>query len=508
MSDTPDYIRPELKAVLDDLTLVDRLVEGTPAMQAHAKEAGYIRQWAKEPDSVFAIRSTMATVFEGLSRVLSASVAMMFAKPLVLTIPQMEDSITAHWWNLDGAGTKGDVLMKRFADLALRHGLAGILVDHPTPPDGVVVTEANEVALGLRPTWAVYPRATIRAWDYAVIDNATVPVMFLLSESAMVRTGRFSVGPRQRYRILELLPVRGEDGAVSRVAVWTLAEERKDAAGNKEFVEVGRGVFRDRQGRIFDRLPFSVAYTGNTDSPMTAKPPLLGVAYANLSHWRKATDLAFYEGLCAFPQPTIIGELAMDPRTSQPTELAFGPTVAVKVQSGGDYRMTELAGTSLDQLRKSLADALQQMAAMGLSFLVRDYKAETAEGQRLDAVAENATIATAATAIEDAGNCALEFHGRYLGLFDVDCPTMAINKDYSPRHLDPAQVQAVTALIGTGMPIRQALSILVRGGVIEVEDDAQAELLAAEWEAGLVAVAAEAARQLPRDDSEDDEGTE
>lgn len=499
MSDTPDYVRPEAQAIADDLVLIDRLVAGTPAMHAAAKEAGYIRKWARESNDVYDIRSKMATVFEGLGRVLSASVAMIFAKPVALTIPAEEAAIAAHWANLDGAGTKGDVLLKKFADLALRHGFAGLLVDHPSPPEGTVVTAANEARLNLRPTWALYPRAALRAWDHAVIDNQTVATLYVLSETATVRTGRFAVETKQRYRILELLPMRNElTDATQMVAVWSLVQEEVQGNGDKVFVPVAAGVFRDRSGVPFDRLPFAIGYTGRTEAPCTAEPPLRGVAYANLAHWRKATDLAFYEALCGFPQPTVIGSLAVDPRTGQPQEIAFGPTVAVTVQQGGDYRMTELSGTSLAQLRLSLAEALQQMAAMGLSFLVRDTRAaETAEGKRLDAVAENATIATAAVGLEDAANYALEFHGRYLGLPKAQCPTITLNKDFTPRHLDAAEVQAVATLLDKGMPVRRALSVLVRGGVIEVSDDAELDLLAAEWEAGAVALESEAARQLP-----------
>jgi hypothetical protein len=74
-------------------------------------------------------------------------------------------------------------------------------------------------------------------------------------------------------------------------------------------------------------------------------PPLLDVAWANLEHWRVATNLRYYEDLCCFPQPTIKGELAgggisADGSTIKP-EFKLGPGVLVQVTKDSEFLWTE-----------------------------------------------------------------------------------------------------------------------------------------------------------------------
>src|ERR1041385_7063140 len=172
---------------------------------------------------------------------------MLFAKPPAVVWNQSELGMQEHWQNLDGMGTAGPVLAKRFSEQAIRDGLGLILVDHPPAPADVVVTDATARALALRPTWELW-------------------------------------------------------------------RETKETGANG-FLLDGRGVYlgMGREGRTRDTLPVGIAYTGRTDAPLSASLPLLGVAWANLSHWQIATDLRFARMIAAYAQPVVIGELAPVP---------------------------------------------------------------------------------------------------------------------------------------------------------------------------------------------------
>jgi hypothetical protein len=481
-TERPDYVRPDLKATWPTLHLLDRLVDGTPAMHAHADE--YVHQWADEEKALYDFRKTCATVFGGLERVLAASIGMVFGKP-----PKLDwrgnTTLEAQWDNIDGTGTKGHVFAKRFGELCLKHGYACLLVDYARAPEGVVVTEANEADLGLRARWAMYPRTALRSADVGLVDGKTQFTMLLFGEMGTVPSGRFGVEEKQRYRVLWLANERDTAGVMRRVARWELFEEEVSSTGEKEFRSLGTGVYRDRTGAAFDVLPVAFGYTGRVASPLHADPPLSGVGYANLAHWRKATDIEFYEALCAFPQPTVIGRLAPSGLTLSdgnpvPPTLKVGPGVAVHLEAESEYKITELSGTALEQLKSSLQEKVQQMAAMGLSFLVRDTRAaETAEGKRLDQTADHATIGTAAQGIEDALNMAHEFHARYEGIPRAQAPTIALTRDFSAVKLDAATVQALAAMVRERMPVRLALQVLQAGGMIPA--DANLDRLELDW---------------------------
>ena len=130
---------------------------------------------------------------------------------------------------------------------------------------------------------------------------------------------------------------------------------------------------------------------------------------------------------------------------------------------------------------------------MGLSFLSRQTRAaETAEAKRLDAAAEDATLATAGQAIEDAVNQAWADAAWYLGLTPDAASVVTLNRDYERAVLSPQMVQAVGALIAGGMPVKRAVDILIAGNVLKATA-AEAEEIALEWEAGVLDAADRAA---------------
>lgn len=477
----PSWTRPEVVATAKDLDLVHDLIEGTRRM--HQRSKLYIRQWADEDDKVYDIRRKSENVFEGLGRTLSAAVGMLFAKPPQITWNGGEAEIQKHWDNIDGAGTAGHVLAKRFAEAAVRDGLAVMLVDHPSPPIDpetgrpVVVHAGNEQALNLRPTWAMYGRAAVVNWRTAKIDNEIVLTMIVLHEPAEVEEGVYGTKAVDRYRVLRL---------TEGIATWSVYEKKESGAEKEQFELKEAGFYRNKTGQVAPRLPVSIAYAGRTDAPLTAAIPLLGVAWANLSHWRTATNMAFYEALCAFPQPTVEGEIASELGPGGnvvPGRVKVGPMTIVKVQAGGSFKWTELTGSSLERLEQSLKRKVDEMGQMGISFLTPEKRAaETAEARRLDAVAENSTLATAAQGIEDAMNMAHVYHAWYLGIDKDQAPELSLSRDFESTTMD-AQTMAVyvAAIREAGLPVRLLLDAWQQGGRIPQEvdlDELELEMIA------------------------------
>jgi hypothetical protein len=475
----PNYIRPEAQAVLPDLDLLADLLAGTRQMWEKAQERKYIRKWSDEKPSVYAIRRQCESVFGGFARVLSAAVGMLWAKLPAMEWNQSEEAMTEQWADLDGADVGGHVLCKRFSDQSIRDGLGLILVDHPNPPADVeVVTEEIAERLNLRPKWALYARHQILSWRVGKVNNRSTPVQIVLAENQYDETGVYGVAPRQRYRVLRVLarPVTNTDPG-GPTATWELWEETKDASVLGGFKVIDRGVFRNREGAFAPELPIGVAYTGRTDAPFTATIPLLEVAYANLSHWRKATALSFGTEVASYAQGVIIGDLAQEPGpngTMIPGTVKMGPLVVLRLQGeGANFKWEAPPVEAFDALERALKEKVEQIGQMGMSFLVSDTRAaETAEAKRLDATAENSTLATAAQGIEDAINAALEWHAWYLGIEKAGAPMMTINKDFDAVAMDPQTMAAyVDAVVRAGLPPRLLLEAWKQGGRLPADTD-------------------------------------
>lgn len=470
----PNYMRPEVRGVSEDLTLVHDLLAGTRRM--HEQALLYIRKWSDEEQPVYKIRREGETLFEGLGRTLSAATGMLFAKAPQVTWNASETAMTDHWANLDAAGTAGIVLIKRFSEAAIRDGLGAILVDHTPPPPASelpagTVTDRVAKALGLRPTWALYARGQVINWRTAVIQGQRKLTMAVLHECADVDDGEFGTRTVERYRVLKLILTPN-----GWQATWRLWEAIKaDAAKIEDFTIAGDGGFKNKDGVAADFLPLSIAYAGRTDAPMTATIPLMGVAWANLAHWQLSTDLRFYRALAAFPQPVVIGTLAPDAQTGAPGKLRVGPMVGVHLtaEQGASFEWKELQGTSMEQLEKGIAEKLGQMSKLGMAFLQQDKRVmETAEAKRLDATAENSTLATAAQGIEDACNAALEHHAWYLGIEKAGAPVITISRDYESTAMDAQTMVAyVTAVKDAGLPVKLLLEAWQVGGRIPPDTD-------------------------------------
>jgi len=461
----PGYRRPESVAALPDLELCADLVAGTRRM--HEKAVTYVRKWPSEDTGVYAYRSTCEDLYEGYARVLNASTGLLFGQPPVLSGSDAAlATIAPDWENIDRAGTHGEVFARRAAYLALRDGYSVILVDHPPRPEGVV-TRADAARVGLRPAWALYERSHVLSWHTS--DEASdVLTMLTLLEPTSVPNG---YGVEERAYVRELRVIDG-------IATWRLIDITDDADG----VEVDSGVFRDRTGRPFGALPVAIVYGGSdVPAPLVTRPPLMGVAWSNLSHYQISSELRFYSSVSSYPQPTIEGRLQNDPNTGRPMALEMGPLVVVNVSEGSSFRWTEISGASATQLAARVADKLAAMASQGLAFLTGESVNKTATQTRLETAGQTASLQTAARGIADGLNAALAYHAQYYGIAAMDAPviTLSVADDGGP--MDAAVMGAIGSLVREGLPTLYAAKLLQAGGRLPA--DADPVEIALDWDA-------------------------
>lgn len=465
----PDYRRREVVDAAEDLTLIRDLLGGPRQMWQKAET--YIKRWTAEDIKNYQIRASCEPLTELFARTLSASVGKLFAKPPKVEYPAREAELAAEWDNIDAKGTKGTVALKLFANDGLADGLGFILVDHTAPPVGVTVTAANEGDLGLRPQWKFYPRTALMSWRTAIINNVETLVQVVFAEAAEEADGEFGATSVQFFRELRV---------VNGVASWRLWRAPATAGG--EYTIDSEGEFLNRTRQTRGTIPLSVAYTGRKHGTMLADPPLRPVAYANVAHWQVATDLAFGSKVAGIEQFVVNGQLQPNADGSAGT-IKLGWLNAIQVEAEGDAKWVGPSGSGLDQLAKRKVEKEQEIAALGLSFLSRDTRAaETAEAKRMDAAAEDSTLATVAQAIEDAANQAWVDHCWYKGIPKEQAPTITLNRDYSDIGLTPQMLVALAAMVREGMPPRLALEMMQQRGLIAA--DADLDRLADDWMAG------------------------
>jgi hypothetical protein len=261
------------------------------------------------------------------------------------------------------------------------------------------------------------------------------------------------------------------------VATWSRYRKEDDGTKIEDFRLVGSGVFRNSLGQTRNSLPIAVAYTGRRFAALVSAIPLVGVAWANLGHYQVSTDLRFYLSLSAFPQPTVVGELAKVRSVAgemKPGSLKIGPLVVVHLENAeSDYRYTVVPPEGFGPLERAVKEKKDRMGELGMTFLSSDTRqAETAEAKRLDATAENATLATAAQGIDDAVNEASIIHAWYYGIEQDQAMTFSLNRDFESTAMDAQTMGAyVKAVKDAGLPPRLLLEAWQAGGRIPPEID-------------------------------------
>lgn len=495
--DLPSTPRKEYEAAAPDVKLGRDLMAGTRRMQDEARASGYVPVYPSEKLDTdrYTRRVKAAKVYGGLSRTVSASVGMMFAKAPELDERLRDGGALADWWdNVDLAGADGTVFAKRFAEDAVADGFAAIVTDFPTVPNGVQRTAANEAAFNLRPYFRRYRRADILSWRMGVAQNRIVPVQIVLRESRDADAGAFGSQSSLQYRVLRLSTVTDTaTGVASTVASWEVLIETTSAMGSTGVTRIAGGFFTRRDGALFREIPFALGYGGRVDAPFVAAPPLLDVAWANLYYWRKEITYNHHNELCGFPILHTEGLAGAKDSKGNEIPYQFGPDSHAQTAGGGTVEWVEMAGTSSALHVVAMDREKRDMAELGMSFLAGDKRAqETAEAKRLDATAENATLSTAATGIEDALNLSLMFAAQYMGLDNAQAPALAINRDFESTVMDAQTMVAyVTAVENAGLPGRALVEAWVRGG--RLPEDTDVDALLSEMEANMAAEADRAA---------------
>lgn len=479
----PNFACAEYMAIAKDLQLMSHVIGGNRVMHANAHL--YIKRWPREDPAIYKLRKVCAKFFDGTKVTLSSAVGMLFAKPVRVTWNKSEEAFKTIWPNIDAAGTAGEVFIKRRAALALRDGLAITLTDHPPQPQDekgnpIVVHGGNEGDFNLRPKVALYARAQAIDWMFETINNATTLTKITLVEPKRERLGAFGSGIVTRYRVLRLV-----QNGTNYEGTWELFKH-DESLGDVEsaFIPDGKGTFQSKKGNVATFLPIEIAYAGETDAPMTASIPFLGVANMNIEHWEIRTDIRWYEKNCAYPQRKVKGKLLPDADGNEVTELPAGPGHALQVEVGGDVGWDELTGTSLIQLKESREDAKTQMGQMGSGFLTPDKRAaETAEAHRLDAIAEQGSLATSGQGIEDADNLMLEHFCWFMDIGKDDAPTVQINKDFEGKKMSPQEMDSYKGMGVAGILSRETIWTELETGErlpAGFDQDQEKERLAAE----------------------------
>ncbi|EON13145.1 DUF4055 domain-containing protein [Pandoraea sp. SD6-2] len=325
----------------EDLALIAALMGGTRAMRVAGKT--YLPQWPNEADDAYTARLNTATLFPAFPRTVEVLAAKPFSRPITLD-DDVPTRIKEWSEDIDLQGRSLHTYAAALADTVLAEGMAGILVDYPTKEKGVT-TVADERRAGLRPYFVHIRKGDILGWRSMRINGVETLTQLRLLERVAVNDGQFGEKQIEQVRVLY----------IGKWETWR-ETEKVDADGKKVWVIHQSGT------TTMKRIPFVPVY-GKRTGFMTAVPPLMELAHANVEHWQSKSD-----------QQTIL-HVARVPilfaKNLGEAQIVVGASTAIKADGpDADMKFVEHTGKAIEAGRLSLLDLEDRMRQAGAELLV------------------------------------------------------------------------------------------------------------------------------------------
>jgi len=403
-SDDPSKTLPAVEAMRQDWAIVDPLMGGTRAMREAGTEL--LPKWPKEDECDYKDRLSLSTLFPAYRETVKNNTGRVFAEPIVLgdDVPPVLAELTE---DFDRQGNNLQVWAKSFFSQAMSHGLCHALAEYPNiqRADGQLVTSADAIAINARPYAIMIRPQQVLGWRVSNRNGKHVLDQFRYMESVEEEDGLFGMKRIDQIRVLT-------PGA------WQTYREKADDKGQKTWMLYEEGL------TSLDHIALTTLYTDRTGF-MTAKPPLLELAYLNVKHWQSQSDQDNILHVARVPMLAVIG-------LSEGEKITVGVGSATSLPINADMKFVEHTGKSIEAGRTSLQDLEDQMRVAGAKLLQKDKQAvKTATQAEEEAAQEMSPLQTMASGLEDALDQILQHfaelsdlpeggHVQVRGNFDVD----------------------------------------------------------------------------------------
>lgn len=458
--------RSDYSDALEDWTRLRDVYAGQRAMHRNA-DAYLRRPEGMTDDEEWRDYTAMVPFFEASSRTLEGLTGMAFYRPPATDLPAAMDDLTADI-TMDGVG------LEAFAEKMLGEnvglGRVGLMVDFP-PADPAIKSQADAEKANRRPFMRPYRAEAVFNWTTGKVGNSTQLIEVRLRESEAKTVGEFEVEIEERIRVLQLVG-SDKDGWTYQQRVFV--EHKAD--GEATWIEdTSRLSIPKMRGRPIPYIPFWIV-NPHDQTTNIAKPPLLGLANANIAHFNTTAQLERVLSFVGAPQPYITG------LTEETAELTIGSADAWVIKNENakvGYLSCPPDGTT--PLEGRLDSLEQQMALMGARTLSADKKGvETAEAAGIHRQGEVSVLASCCNSVSAALTDALRVMADWMGVTFAKDNGFSIDTAFFENAMSGADAVNIMKLWqGSAIAYSDMITALKKGQMIDKArspEDIQAEI--------------------------------
>lgn len=440
-----DTFHIEYQYALPDWEVCRDLAGGERRVKAAGEK--YLPRLTGQSDKEYNAYRFRAALLGAFGRTVEGLGSMVFRKPATRDLAA---SVAKYEADIDNQGTSLDAFALAVVREMLTTGRCGILVNFNGRSKGdLTIAEAERA--NLRPVLLMYPAETILDWRTSRINNRLQLSMVKLREIIQRPSADdpWKLESVVQYRVLELV-----GGKFYEDAVYQEAE-------GGEWIEVAR-VRPMFGGRPLGYIPFEIV-----GGLSVGKPPLLDLAYVNLSHYRHSAD--YENGLhwSGVPTPVFVGSFAdVGPDGLEVKEVTLGSSAGVHLREGSAFFL-EYQGNGLEGgLGLAMDRAVENMAKLGAR-LLEDQKraAESYETVALNRQSETSILAAVANTVSQSIVRCLGWFALWTGSNEPS--SYWLSSDYLPIEMSAQELTALLAAWQGGLvSMPEALERLKAGEII------------------------------------------
>lgn len=428
-----DFQHPQYTQWVSKWTKCRDCVEGEDRVKD--QQELYLPKLSEQDPYEYKAYRDRASFYEATGRTVKALSGAIMRKPPEVDGPDSLEEI------LEALGVNGEPLtglVTQEIEDVLTTGRVGLYVDAPAEGDDAP------------PYVALYFAENVINWRFTVdAEGKRVPSLVVLRERNEVPddSDPFRLVVKEQYRVL-LLEGDDPDSWVYKVEVW----EKQQTTQNGKTVTVWKSVSetypKKKGGKTLNYIPF-LFVTPSGVSPLVERPPILGLANLNLSHYRSTADLEHGCHYTALPTAWASG---FD--LGNKTKLKIGSATAwISENENAKVGYLEFSGAGLSAIEKRLDRKEQQMAVLGARLLEGQNPTgvEAAETVKLRHAGEHSVLSNVAIACSQGMTQALRWVADWLGeTADPEDITLELNTDFNTVGLDSGLLLALMQAVQSG----------------------------------------------------------
>lgn len=441
-------------------SIISDVLGGTEAM----REAGetHLPKHMHEPDDVYDERLDTSVFLNMTELTLDFLTGKPFNEPVQL-MEDVPEELVEFAEDIDLQGNNLDHFAQEWFREALAKGFSHVLVETPADPGGEIRTLADQREYNIRPYWVHIKPENLIAAEAVRIRGIETLTHVRFFEHETVRDG-YEEKEEIFVRVMDLVDLIGDNNPEDfRVEVRRYKKTKRQQNGSVWVL--------DEEPRMTDLKKIAlVTFYTNRKGFMESKPPLLDLAYLNITHWQSGSDQRSILTVSRFPM--LAGSGVTDYENEKTIVGPHGLLLADDPQ--GRFYYVEHSGAAIEAGRKDMKDLEEQMALYGAQLLKPRPDRETATARSMD---ENSTTSSLKRmtfsfmdALEQCMQLSAEMSGHESG------GSVRVNTDFSLSETEIVDLQTLVTARKDGEISHSAfIAELKRRGVLHedfsVEDD-------------------------------------